>query len=73
MLTMKKLQNQIKDLQEQIEQKKTKQEKIEELEKIFNKIREYFKNNIDNKIFIQAIDLTDIYTICSVQSKGTQK
>lgn len=69
MLTLKKLQNQIKELQEQIKQKEMQKQKMEELEMIFNNIREYFKENINNEIYIQANDITDKYIIVSVQSK----
>lgn len=65
MLTLKKLQKEINELKA----KEDNNEKLKELDIILNIIKKYVENNINNMIFIQAIDLTENYTIINQKTK----
>lgn len=68
MITIKKLQQQINAMQKRI----NKQEKLAELDTIFNRIKKYQNDNINNSILIQINDLNKrnhIFTYASEEIK----
>ncbi len=65
MLTLKKLQEEINKLKTE----KEKNERTKEIELILEQIKEHYSKNPKNKIFIQAIDLTENIIIVNVSSK----